>query len=79
MDLQPNQLKRHIAPIIRSLLMSDWPTFDIRSRRGLPPDKCCRGTRPSQAAKSRPPVNVSNCGANASMARALKEPTPGIV
>ena len=78
-DVRPNRLRRDIAPMISSLRMSVWPAFDIRPSRSLPPDECCRGTRPSHAAKSRPRLNVPIGGAKASIASAMSGPTPGIV
>ena len=49
--------------------MSDCPA----SSRSLPPDDICRGTSPSQAAKSCPHLNVSIAGAKASTASAVME------
>ena len=40
---------------------------------------CCRGTRPSQAEKSRPRRKLSIGGAKACSASAVTGPTPGIV
>ena len=68
-----------IAPMIKSRLRSRWPIFDILPSLGLPPVVCCRGTRPSQAEKSRPRRKLSIGGAKAWMARAVIGPTPGIV
>src|SRR3954466_7763032 len=45
----------------------------------LPPVDFCKGVRPSQAAKSRPDLNVSAGGASAAIAVAVMGPTPGIV
>ena len=42
-----------IAPIINRRRMSRWPILEILPRSGLPPVECCRGTTPSQAAKTR--------------------------
>ena len=44
-----------MAPMISRRRMSRCPIFDVRPSLGFPPVVCCRGTRPSQAAKSRPP------------------------
>lgn len=77
--LRPSQFKRDIAPMIKSRRMSACPAFDMRPSRSFPPDECCRGTRPNQAAKSRPRRKLSMGGANASTANALIGPTPGIV
>jgi hypothetical protein len=52
-DLRPSQLNRDIAPIISNRRMSNWPAFETRPSRSLPPEECCRGTSPTQAAKSR--------------------------
>jgi hypothetical protein len=59
-------LTRVIAPMISSLRMSACPAFDIRPSLSFPPDENCRGTRPSQAAKSRPHRKFSIAGAKAS-------------
>src|SRR5262249_37031644 len=42
------------APLIRSRRKYWLPRLDIPPRRCLPPVEFCRGTRPSQAANSRP-------------------------
>jgi len=55
--------------------MSDCPALEIGPRRSLPPDDICLGTRPSQAAKSRPHLNVAIAGAKASTASAVIGPT----
>lgn len=68
-----------LAPIIRSLRKLRSPIFVVRSSRSLPPLECCRGTRPSQAAKSRPRRNVLAAGASATSAVAITDPTPGMV
>ncbi len=57
-------LTKVMAPMIRSGRMSRCSIFDVRPGRGLPRVVCCRGTRPSQAAKSRPRMKVA-IGANA--------------
>ena len=76
---RPNQLRRDIAPIIKSLRISDCPALKTRPSRAFPPEENWRGTRPSQAAKSRPLLKCSIGGAKASTARAVSGPTPGIV
>ena len=66
-----------IAPVIKSRLRSRWPIFDILPSFGLPPVVCWRGTRPSQAEKSRPRRKLSIGGAKAWIAIALIGPIPG--
>ena len=66
-----------MAPVISSRLKSRWPIFDILPSRGLPPVECWRGTRPSQAAKSRPRRKPSIGGAKAWTAIAVIGPIPG--
>ena len=78
-DFRPSQLSRVIAPMIKSRRMSACPAFETRPSRIFPPDECCRGTRPSQAAKSRPHLKLPIGGAKASIASAVTGPTPGIV
>ena len=51
------------APTISSRRMSRCPIFEVRPSRSLPPLECCRGVRPTQAAKSRPFEKVSIGGA----------------
>src|SRR5262244_2733044 len=46
--------KLALAPLIRSRRKYGLPRLDIPPRRCLPPVELCRGTRPSQAANSRP-------------------------
>jgi transposase len=55
--------------------MSRCPIFDVRPSLGLPAVECCRGTRPSQAAKSRPRLKVAIGGAKASIAEAASRPS----
>lgn len=57
--LRTAHLTTVIAPMIRNRQMSRCPIFDVRPSLGLPPVVCCRGTRPSQAAKSRPRLKVA--------------------
>ena len=67
------------APTISSRRMSRCPIFEVRPRTCLPPVECCRGTSPSQAAKSRPRLKTLIGGAKVSIAMAVIGPTPGIV
>ena len=46
------------------------------SSRCFPPVECCRGPRPSQAAKSRASRKVSGGGARTAMAVAISGPLP---
>src|SRR5271170_3996171 len=55
-----------IAPVINSRRISRCPILEIFPRTCLPPVECCTGTRPSQAAKSRPRRNTSIGGAKVS-------------
>ena len=73
------ELTTAMAPMIKRRLKSRWPIFDILPSLGLPPVVCCRGTRPSQAEKSRPRRKLSIGGAKAWSAIALIGPIPGIV
>ena len=78
----PRQMAHRIfamAPVIRSRLRSRWPIFDILPSLSFPPVVCCRGTRPTQAAKSRPLWKVCIGGAKACSAIAVIGPTPGMV
>jgi hypothetical protein len=68
-----------MVPMIRSRRMSRWPIFEVRPSPGFLPVVCCRGTRPSQAVKSRPRLKVAIGGANASIAAAVIGPSPGMV
>lgn len=79
LPLRPAHRMTAIAPMTSSRRISLWPIFDTRPRRSLPPVEFCRGTSPSQAAKSRPDRNCSNGGAKLRMARAVTGPTPGMV
>lgn len=60
---------RVIAPMIRSRRISVWPAFRNRPRRSFP-QECCRGTRPSQAAK------CGRIGTDPSEGQRLRLPTP---
>jgi hypothetical protein len=68
-----------IAPMTSSRRMSRCPIFEVFPSLCLPPLECCRGTNPSQAAKSRPRRNWSIGGAKVSTASAVIGPTPGMV
>lgn len=68
-----------IAPMISSLRMSHWPILLTPPRRVSPPLECCRGTKPSQAAKFRPLSKVLRSGAKAAIAPAVTGPMPGTV
>lgn len=68
-----------MAPMISSRRISRWPIFEVFPSRCLPPVDLCNGTSPSQAAKSRPHLNVSVGGAKVSIASAAMGPTPGMV
>src|SRR5262245_39626745 len=68
-----------MAPMINRRRMSRCPIFDVRPSRGLPAVECCRGTRPSQAAKSRPRLKITIGGAKASIAAAVIGLIPGMV
>lgn len=67
-----------MAPMISNLRICFCPILDVLPSICLPPLGCCRGTRPSQGAKSRPRLNSSMGGANASIAVAPTRPIPGI-
>ena len=68
-----------IAPVIKSRRISRCPILEVFPRTCLPPVECCKGTSPSQAAKSRPRRNTSIGGAKVSIAMAVIGQTPGIV
>src|SRR5206468_12195040 len=55
------------------------PRLLMPSSRGLPPVVICRGTKPSQAARSRPRANVPAVPIAATSAVAFSTPMPGIV
>ncbi len=77
--LRVAQRMTDIAPMMSSRRISRCPIFDVRPKTCLPPVKCCRGTRPSQAAKSRLRLKTDRVGAKASIAIAVIGPRPGIV
>jgi transposase len=64
--LRTAHLTTVMAPMINSRRMSRCPIFDVRPSLGFPTVVRCRGTRPSQAAKSRRRLKV---GARASTRR----------
>jgi len=66
-------------PCTKRRLRYPSPRLEIRPSRLLPPDECCRGTRPSQADKWRPELNGEPSPMVASSAVAVMTPTPGIV
>ena len=67
-----------IAPMIIKRRISRCPDLLVRPSLGLPPLECCRGTRPSQAEKSRARRKVSIGGAKAARAIEVMGPIPGI-
>src|SRR5262252_8352945 len=69
--------KLALAPLIRSRRKYWLPRLDIPPRRGLPPVEFCRGTRPSQAANSRPLRKPLGSTTVAAMAVAMIGPIPG--
>jgi len=72
-------LVAELAPMIRRRRKLRSPIFVVRPNRSLPPLECCLGTRPSQAAKSRPRRKVTAAGAKGTSAVAMTGPTPGMV
>jgi hypothetical protein len=77
-SLRQAHLTTVIAPMMRSRRISRWPIFEVRPSTCFPPLECCFGTKPSQAAKSRPFRNVVMVGAKASIAIAVTGPNPGM-
>src|SRR5262249_29426044 len=69
--------KLALAPLIRSRRKYWLPRLDIPPRRCLPPVEFCRGTRPSQAANSRPLRKPLGSTTVAAMAVAMIGPMPG--
>ena len=67
------------APWISSLRRYLLPRLLMPSSRGLPPVVICRGTSPSQAARSRPRANVPALPIAAASAVAFSTPIPGMV
>src|SRR5437763_8862557 len=69
--------KLALALLIRSRRKYWLPRLDIPPRRCLPPVEFCRGTRPSQAANSRPLRKPFGSTTVAAMAVAMIGPMPG--
>src|SRR6516164_1997405 len=69
--------KLALAPLIRSRRKYWLPRLDIPPRRCLPPVEVCRGTRPNQAANSRPLRKPLGSTTVAAMAVAMIGPMPG--
>ncbi len=67
------------APMITRRRKDRSPIFVVAPRRRLPPVECCRGIRPSQAAKSWPLRNVSGGGTRTAIAVAISGLMPGTV
>lgn len=80
---RPSQPSRDMAPMIKRRRISACPAFETRPSRSFAPEECCRGTKQSHAAKSRPRLNCATSGPNAAgvrgAARAVSGPTPGMV
>ena len=68
-----------LAPMISSRRSDRSPIFVVAPSRCFPPVECCRGTSPSQAAKSRALRKVSGGGARLALAVAISGPIPGAV
>ena len=66
------------APCMNNVRRYLLPRLLIASSRGLPPVVDCRGTRPSQAARSLPRAKDSALPIAAVRAVAIMTPTPGI-
>src|SRR5207342_3709446 len=66
-----------LAPLISSRRRYWLPRLDILPRRFLPPVEFCRGTRPSQAANSRPLRKPLGSVTVAAIAVAMIGPMPG--
>src|SRR5262244_2906376 len=69
--------KLALAPLIRSRRKYGLPRLDIPPRRCLPPVEFCRGTKPSQAANSRPLRKPLGSTTVAARAVAMIGPMPG--
>ena len=67
------------APWISNVRRYVFPRFVMPRSFGLPPVVCCRGTSPSQAARSRPRRKAAPLPTAATSAVALRTPIPGIV
>jgi len=73
------QRTTELAPMMSRRRSVRSPIFDVAPSLCFPPVECCNGVSPSQAAKSRPRLNVSAGGASAAMAVAITGPTPGML
>src|SRR5215475_14348474 len=73
------RIRRTFAAWINSVRRYLLPRLEMRPRIDRPPVLYCRGTRPSQAAKSRPRSNASPVPTAATMAVEISGPTPGIL
>ena len=62
------QRTTELAPMMSRRRSVCSPIFDVAPSLCFPPVECCNGVSPSQAAKSRPRLNVSAGGASAAMA-----------
>lgn len=67
------------AACTKSIRKYRLPRLDIRPRTARPPVLYCLGTKPTQAAKSRPRSNASPCPIAATIAVDIIGPIPGIV
>jgi hypothetical protein len=56
------QLTTALAPMISRRRKVRSPIFEVAPSFCLPPVECCKGVSPTQAAKSRPRLNVSAGG-----------------
>ena len=75
-DFNPSQFNVAIAPMISNPRISACPPFEKRRSCYLPPEGYWCGTKPNQAAKSRPQRKLFIGGAKASTAKALISPMP---
>src|SRR5215475_15020927 len=66
-----------LAPLISSRRKYRLPRLEMPPRRTLPPVEFCRGTRPSQAANSRPLRKALGSTTVAAIAVAMIGPMPG--
>src|SRR5271169_2147869 len=66
-----------VAPTNSKLRRWRSPIFEMPPRRVLLPDEFWRGTRPSQAANSRPDLKCDGSVTVAAIAVAVMKPTPG--
>ncbi|SHF52662.1 hypothetical protein SAMN02746095_03588 [Acidocella aminolytica 101 = DSM 11237] len=67
-----------VAPITSSLRISRLPVLVILPRRVFPPVECCRGTKPSQAAKCRALLKTLMSATAAAIRDAVIGPMPEI-